>query len=1825
MRHSSNQLYKLSLFLLLCLVVIRSYAQPMEVTNAPPITPENLISNVFLGEGVEVVSVNFEGADSSVGFFKNGDDEVGINRGIVMTTGAAVTAGLDIGVNSPGSSFASVNNLSTVNDPDLNGIAAGATVNNVTRYTISFIPISDTLRFRYAFGSEEYPEYTCSQYNDIFGFFISGPGINGPYENNAENIARIPGTNLPVTINNVNSGMVGANGTLSNCTPPNGSLAFSQYYSNNDGSASMPVYDGMTHVLTAEAIVQPCSTYTIKLVIADVSDGAFDSGVFLEAKSFGTGSLNVETATLSLDGSVAEGCAEGLLTFSLPSRVESDFPIDYSILGTAENGVDYEFIPPDLFIPAGDSLLVIPIIAIEDGLVEGEETLLIDVQKDVCNRDTVSIIIRDNPLVPPQLRPDTMICQGESLNLDGTLNVPLPVPPAFTNNNDLVIDPVNVPVFSNVQVNGVIPLEMGPGVIKSICIDSLSHRWIDDVDIYLISPGGQFLELTTDNGGNGGNLFGFDYYLNTCFTEDAETLINAPGPFAPPTAVPFTGNWQPEGVWEDLYGGPTNGTWQLQLIDDTQSIEGTIHSWTICFNPIYEIKYSWTPTTGLSCADCPDPVATPDTTTTYYLQATDSYGCSVFDTVTIAVMPAPDLQNLICGTVTGNSISIAWDETPNVIDYEVSVDGGPWVSTGGLLNYEETGLTFSQTVAFEVRSIADCPGLPATIQCSTPDCTPPSATAVTTIASCFGGDDGTVIINANGGVPPYQFSLNGVENDSGVFENLEAGNYVAMVLDAADCPLNVQFTIDEPAGLDISKFILSPISCNGALDGEVMVEVNGGTGPFDYLWSSGDTDATVGNLAAGIHYVTITDGNNCMQLDSIELTEPAVLELSLIPTDVTCAGANDGFAVAIPQGGVEPYTFLWDANANAQTTDTAFALSGGDYSVLVIDANNCQIQLPITINENEPLTFSLTTEDASCTGNADGSAMVTPNGGSGDYNYQWINLPDNNELGDEASITTLISGSYRLVLSDSDGCLVMEDFTINAPQSLDYLLTTQAPLCFEGEDGYAAVMLTGGTPDYTFAWSDMGGVVTTESERMDMSMGSYTLTVTDAQNCSIEIAVEIPGTTPIDLNFSSTAINCFGSADGTATVSASGGSGNYFYQWENGQTNATATALASGIVGVTVTDSNGCEVIGNTTIDSTTPVELSIIGNDPSCNGDNSGSALVTAIGGTGTYNYIWSNGQFAGQVTGLSAGNYEVTVTDTNNCEAIISTTLLDPPILTASLIAEEVSCNGVPDGTATVQVSGGTSPYSYTWNDAQLQTTATAEGLPAGNYQVTVTDANNCVLVDAIEVISSAQVVVDLQVRNVSCNGGNDGNISVTATGGTGVYTYTWNPSLGNTPNPTNLTAGLYTVSVTDSNDCITVESIEVVQPTAIQLSSVLQPVICAGGSNGAIDLSVSGGISPYNFRWNNNDVEEDLADISAGIYSVLVTDANGCQADLQVTVVEPEVLEATFEIEKVDCFGGVNGGIVASIRGGVSPYQFSWSNGAGGAILEQVPAGEYRLDLTDNNGCKLESTVVVPQPGAPLSAEVAIEDISCFEGRDGLISINATGGTPGYTYSLDGQNYGGARNMIGLREGSYRAFIRDVNGCEYVSNEIFINAPNPIQVDLGPDLTILYGNTIDLMAEVRDANGMVFYEWTPQDSSKISCFDCPNPTISVDGQTSFKLRIQDENGCPAEDIITVFVSKERGVMVPTGFSPNGDGTNDRLLVHGRKLTKVLTFKVFDRWGELLYEGVDFDINDTATGWDGTFRGEPVNAGVYIWTVTVEYSDGAIESLNGSTTLIR
>ena len=931
--------------------------------------PEDIILNTFLGEGVDVLSITYNGEPVSIGIFKDGFNQIGIDKGIIITSGDAALADDE---NNAGGTGAPSSGPS--NDFDLENLTT-ADLFDLAFFEIEFIPTADSLQFKYVFASDEYPEYACSPFNDVFGFFITGPDPQGG-NYSAQNIALIPGTNLPVTINNVNPGVVGSSGTIENCTPPLGTLEHAEFYNDNPTGTQNLTYDGYLDVFVAEAEVIPCEVYTMKIAIADVSDGAFDSGVFLEAKSFKTNTIIVEAATISLDGTITEDCAGGILRFRLPEITDEDFPIDLNIFGSADNGIDYALIPDTVTIPAGFQEIEIPVIAFDDGIIEADEFIAIDIQRDICNRDTFYFFIRDNELIPPEIGNDTLICQGDTMSLDGTLPIILPPPPSFTS-APITINQTNTPFFSDIMVFGVQPTNLHLEAIQSICIDSLEHQWIGDIDIYLLTPGGQLLELSTDNGGNGGNGGGIDYYIDMCFTVNAVDEIHhgEEQNGALPTNLPFTGFYQPEGDWEDIVDGdyPTNGIWRLLILDDTQGFGGTLSSWTITFEPAYKVFYEWFPKEGLSCYDCPDPKAFPDTTTTYKVVATDIYGCNVSDSITVTVyetIPAPDVYCF----EEPFQILWTWDSIPGIPEYEVNIDGN-WVNpNNGNLSHIITGLGLDSTITIEVRAISDCGAEITAVTCSTPPCAVPTANIVpgsVQHVNCFGGADGAFEIDAQAQFPPVSFDIGNGSQNSGLFSNLKAGNYNITVTDDQSCEVEVSVEILQPDTLIMSQILLSNVSCNGLEDGAATFEITGGTLPYSFTWNNGNTDSIASNLAPGFNTLTVEDANGCIATGIVEIMEPDALITNTGGSDATCFDGSDGWVSVQVQGGTGPYDFLWDDSFN-QTTDTAFNLHAGQYNVTVTDANGCQIIASEAITDSPQINIQ-PNSSSPCFGGTNGS------------------------------------------------------------------------------------------------------------------------------------------------------------------------------------------------------------------------------------------------------------------------------------------------------------------------------------------------------------------------------------------------------------------------------------------------------------------------------------------------------------------------------------------------------------------------------------------------------------------------------------------------------------------------------------------------------------------------------------------------------------------------------------------------------------------------------------------------------------------------------------
>lgn len=1270
--------------------------------------------------------------------------------------------------------------------------------------------------------------------------------------------------------------------------------------------------------------------------------------------------------------------------------------------------------------------------------------------------------------------PDTTVCEGEPVTLDVSTTTPSEMAVTFESIPQepfgFAVYPPATPFESVIDVNSISPATITDPAsqIASICIN-IETNWNGDLDIFLEAPNGQLLELSTGNGG------GSDNYANTCFTPTA-TLPIAGG------TGPFTGDFRPEGNWNALVGAPINGQWNLLASDRAAPNDvGEFISWSITFNSVNDIDYTWTGA-GLSCNDCPAPVATPATTTTYTVNTTDSYGCSYSDMITVEVVndiPAPIVS---CQENADGSLTFSWLPVGSFTQYEVNaiLNGAAsgWQGPVTDFTYTSGGLSFGDEIVLEVRVYLEnnqgCQVGVGSSSCTSNACTLSATLLGAPVGvSCFGSTDGAASIQAAGAINPAQYFLNGnAMGATNVFTNLAAGDYQAVVIDNTGCRDTVLFNISEPDSLGVSIQASRLIDCNGASNGELQASALGGAGSYAYSWNTSPpiAAATASDLPAGTYEVTVTDGAGCTAVASGTLSEPPALELSFNVADASCAGIADGSIQANAIGGNGNLSFDWGSGSSGSTLPN---LAAGTYCATVTDANGCQISDCAVVAAPAALQLdSLNIRPVLCNGGETGGATIYVSGGDGNYSYQW-----NDNLAQ-------ISQSATLLAADT-----------------------------------------------------------------------YTVVVTDGNGCQFTTQATVPEPAPLAVAFANEDASCRGSSDGASTATVSGGVGTYNYNWQGGQSAATAQGLAANTYSLTVTDANGCTLVASTTIgEPAEAVAATASQTQRGCFGQGDNQAIVAASGGTGAnYTYLWSNGQATATATGLDSISYSVTVTDGNGCEAVAAITPADLEQINFLVIPELPSCNGYSDGRLGVnEISGGAgsvlNDYSFVWSNGA--TGPTANNLMGGlTYSVTATDSRGCTATRMKVLPEPLPVTFTLSADSVRCFGNKDGSIAV---------------------------------------------------------------------------LNLNGEFPPYTYAWSNGQQTATAENLPAGQYSVTVTDAEGCFASASATVAAPEALEINFEKEDNLCFGDKQGSIAVGVKGGIPAYSYLWSNGSTSLSQDNLPAGDYLLTVTDGNGCEMEISVSIGEP-QELAAALEKTDPTCHGFKDGSISITPAGGTPPFRYSLDGNFFNGSQMQIGLQADNYLVRVRDANGCTFQGQIELIDPAEFIVSTDAPNYTINLGDTLALNGISSNAAGTPEYIWMAPYDGTLECTECQATRAFPGTSILYELYGIDENGCESTHKFYVYVEKDRVVVVPTGFTPNGDNTNDILRVHGKDGTLIKRFQVFDRWGELLFQAVDFPVNSSTIGWDGSFRGQPANGGVYIWHVVAEYEDGMEEAFRGQTTLIR
>ncbi|MHA3789405.1 T9SS type A sorting domain-containing protein [Flavobacterium hauense] len=991
--------------------------------------------------------------------------------------------------------------------------------------------------------------------------------------------------------------------------------------------------------------------------------------------------------------------------------------------------------------------------------------------------------------------------------------------------------------------------------------------------------------------------------------------------------------------------------------------------------------------------------------------------------------------------------------------------------------------------------------------------------------SCFGGNNGSIDLTPSGGQIPYTYNWGGASTQDRT--SIVSGTYSVTITDNNSCTYTINnIVVGQPAAA-LSAAAgggKTDVSCFGGNNGTATVAPTGGTTTYTYLWDTSpqQTTATAVGLTAGTYTVTVTDANGCQATRTFTINQPAAalnVNTGGGKTDVSCNGGANGTATVAPTGGTTTYSYLWDTTPT-QATATATGLSQGTYTVTVTDANGCQRTRSFTINQPSTLVATTgTINNASCNGGANGSAQVIASGGTPAYTYSWNTTP----VQTTATANGLSAGTYTVTVKDAKNCETTQDFTISEPASL--LVATAASQtdvsCNGGVNGMATVSATGGTGAYTYSWTPSGGTAATAS---GLGAGTYTVTVKDANNCTDTQSFTIlqPANAVTASAVAQTNIACRGNATGSATVSASGGTGAYTYSWApTGGTLATASNLTAGTYTVTVTDANGCTDTETFTLTQPAAALATTAGtiNNVSCNTGANGSAQVIVSGGTTPYTYNWDGtpiGDGTATISGLSAGTYNVTVTDGNGCQATRAFTVTQPAPLVASFGSQNnVSCNGGTNGMATVAVTGGTGTYTYLWNPTG-GTAASASGLPAGNYTVIVKDANLCQTTQSFTILQPAVLTSTISKTDVLCNGGATGTASVIASGGTLAYTYLWSPSGGTAATASGLAVGNYSCLITDNNGCFITKNITINQPSILGATTSQTSANCVSG--GTASVSPFGGVSGYTYLWApGGATTQSVSGLAAGTHTCLITDANGCTVTKTIIITTTNTLVASTFQNDLLC-NGVNTGTAGVIPAGApGPYTYVWSPSGGSAdTASNLAAGNYSVVITASNGCSITKNFTITQPSALVATAGTVSNVSCNTGNNGMASVNVTGGTGAYTY-LWAPSGGTAATANGLAAGTYTVTVKDANLCQ-TTQSFTITQPNALVASVGSQTNVSCngGTNGSATVSVTGGTGTYTYLWMPSGGTGVTASGLAAGTYTV--------TVKDANLCQTSQSFTI-----------------------------------------------------------------------------------------------------
>ncbi|MEZ4757114.1 MAG: gliding motility-associated C-terminal domain-containing protein [Flavobacteriales bacterium] len=1276
---------------------------------------------------------------------------------------------------------------------------------------------------------------------------------------------------------------------------------------------------------------------------------------------------------------------------------------------------------------------------------------------------------------------------------------------------------------------------------------------------------------------------------------------------------PYSFIWSNGAVTEDITGLPP-GTYSL-LVTDANGLTATATATVVEPDPLIAEIVSivdvlcFGGTTGGAMGEVYGGTppyqylwnSTPNSTTTtiaaqnagtYVFNATDANGCTAATAATIA-QPSSPLDafvesmgmvscfggqdgNVIVGITGGSgSYNVVWNTTP--------------VQTGASISGLPAGNYLAEIT--DQNGCSEPKFLPVTI-------TGPDAALLIELdalvynggfnTSCPNSEDAGIDATISGGTQPYSITWSGPGGAQFFTEdlfNLAPGTYAITVMDGNGCTATSAISLMAPPALTATSLI-APGTCQDPLTGAMDITAMGGVAPYSFTWTGPNgylsSSEDIAGLAPGEYALVITDMNGCIGQHAYTLPPPGSLSASATifehpgGTGTSCAGALDGSVDLTINGGMPPYMVLWTGpNGFSSDSFDLEELASGTYTASILDALGCTTSVTVTLISPPPLEVQGTLSayigggQVSCHNALDGSIDITVTGGIGDHLYAWTGS------GALAATTQdvggLGAGTYTVEVSDLNGCRSEATYTLTAPAPLDAVATIVNSDCQGAANGSIDLTISGGNGPYSVFWTSGLGLFSSNSEDLqDLFAGVYTVTITDANGCSLQRSFNVDGTDQFIINGDLTTyaggynISCAGVADGGIEVAVTGGVQPYTYTWFTpigvvGNT-ATLSDLPVGTYELIVTDQNGCSGLAVFELTGPQPLTIGLLpaqyvgGINVTCPEASNGSIDATVLGGMAPYTFLWSapdGSTFDGEdPTDLAAGQYALTITDVTGCSASTSITLYAPDTLAASIIptVAQLACAGDSTAVLELAINGGTGPYAVQWSSSN-GTASTSEiiaGITAGSYSAQVVDLHGCTAIAFAHVTAPEPIVIDLSVStypdgsNLPCHGSSAGSITAVVTGGVPNFSYTWSGPGGmstTTPSWEGLPAGSYSLAVTDANGCTSSAQLDLQEPTPLSLVAVVSDAgngyeISCLGNDGSIDASITGGAAPYTTMWNASTGDtfstEDISELPPGTYTLQVTDANGCVASLQRTLTAPEAIVTTFSSSDVICAGGSEGSIDLTVSGGTGVLTYSWTGPEGYTASTQdisgLVAGIYSVVISDEADCDAGASVGIGVSGAmslsPLLSGNGAFNIPCTGAASGTIAITVSGGTAPVGIAWNGPEgfTSDQFELTGLLAGTYSFTLTDVNGCTKDSTitltqpELALGATATASIQPGGTNIACHGGSDgSLHATASGGVGPYGYTWTGPGTAVFQ-----GPSITGLAAGDYGLVVLDANGC-------------------------------------------------------------------------------------------------------------